>query len=216
MKLQQLFKIISFASYLIMSLSLLASEPKKEDQTKQINGSAETKQRQEQQVPTPSQEITSVYVYDPEEMRFYIVDLPKNTSADIPASSISSHTTSDAKQQAETSDTKKQDDKGNTPLHEAIRVQNLEAIQLLLAHNADVTIANKAGITPLQLAHDLTEKNEKDANFDDKESLVASENAQLIMVALEWAKVHQIFNKGHTCNQSKSNRDSSTDKKDGL
>lgn len=40
----------------------------------------------------------------------------------------------------------------DTPLHEALRFQRFEIAELLLEYEADVTKANAAGKTPLQLA----------------------------------------------------------------
>jgi ankyrin repeat protein len=41
-----------------------------------------------------------------------------------------------------------QDDKGNTPLHEAVRLVNLPAVKLLLDCGANIMITNKSGETP--------------------------------------------------------------------
>ena len=39
----------------------------------------------------------------------------------------------------------------NTPLHYASRTKNVEAINLLIAHGAEIDIENKDGLTPLKL-----------------------------------------------------------------
>jgi ankyrin repeat protein len=92
MKFISIFKKVFVASSFLISFNAIASEPKKPDQTAQNN-----------QVPTSSQRTntTTVYVYDPEEMRLYTVDLPKNSSANTPASSPASQTNAEQKDQAE-------------------------------------------------------------------------------------------------------------------
>ena len=48
------------------------------------------------------------------------------------------------------------DDDGNTPLHNAVQENNMDAIRILVEEmGVDLTLRNKAGKTPLHIAVDL-------------------------------------------------------------
>lgn len=44
--------------------------------------------------------------------------------------------------------------RGNSPLHEAAKVNNHEIVKLLISYNANPTLVNKNGLRPIQLTNE--------------------------------------------------------------
>lgn len=44
--------------------------------------------------------------------------------------------------------------RGNTPLHEAAKVNNYEIVKLLISYNANPLLVNKNGLRPIQLTNE--------------------------------------------------------------